>query len=84
MAFELPRLPYDYEALQPFMSKETLEYHHDKHHKAYVDNGNKLAAEAGLAGLSLRRGRQAVVRQATPASSTTPPSTTTTSISGSG
>ena len=43
MAFELPELPYDYEALQPYMSKETLEYHHDKHHKAYVDNGNKLA-----------------------------------------
>ncbi len=46
MAFELPELPYDYEALQPYMSKETLEYHHDKHHKAYVDTGNKLAAEA--------------------------------------
>ena len=55
MAFELPPLPYDYEALQPFMSKETLEYHHDKHHKAYVDNGNKLAAEAGLADLSLTK-----------------------------
>src|ERR1700754_1706360 len=53
MAFELPPLPYDYEALQPFMSKETLEYHHDKHHKAYVDNGNKLAAEAGMDKLSL-------------------------------
>ena len=53
MAFELPPLPYDYEALQPFMSKETLEYHHDKHHKAYVDNGNKLAAEAGMDGLPL-------------------------------
>ncbi len=53
MAFELPELPYDYEALQPFMSKETLEYHHDKHHKAYVDNGNKLAAEAGMADLSV-------------------------------
>ena len=35
------------------MSKETLEYHHDKHHKAYVDNGNKLAAEAGMDGLSV-------------------------------
>ena len=34
MAFELPSLPYDYEALQPYMSKETLEYHHDKHHQA--------------------------------------------------
>eukprot|EP01133_Synstelium_polycarpum_P022976 gene22976-27549_t len=53
MAFELPALPYDYDALAPFMSRETLEYHHDKHHKAYVDNGNKLAAEAGLENLSL-------------------------------
>ena len=53
MAFELPALPYDYEALQPYMSKETLEYHHDKHHKAYVDNGNKLAAEAGMGDLSV-------------------------------
>jgi Fe-Mn family superoxide dismutase len=35
------------------MSKETLEYHHDKHHKAYVDNGNKLAAEAGMEGKSV-------------------------------
>ena len=53
MAFELPPLPYDYDALAPFMSRETLEYHHDKHHKAYVDNGNKLAEEAGLQDLSL-------------------------------
>ncbi len=53
MAFELPDLPYAYDALAPFMSAETLEYHHDKHHKAYVDNGNKLAAEAGMDGLSL-------------------------------
>lgn len=37
MAFELPDLPYAYEALQPFMSKETLQFHHDKHHKAYLD-----------------------------------------------
>jgi superoxide dismutase, Fe-Mn family len=43
MAFELPKLPYAYDALAPFMSKETLEFHHDKHHQAYVDNGNKLA-----------------------------------------
>ncbi|MCB1652112.1 MAG: superoxide dismutase [Alphaproteobacteria bacterium] len=40
-AFELPELPYAYDALDPYMSAETLEYHHDKHHKAYVDNGNK-------------------------------------------
>lgn len=42
MAFELPPLPYAHDALAPHMSKETLEYHHDKHHKAYVDNLNKL------------------------------------------
>lgn len=41
-AFELPALPYAYDALGPYMSKETLEFHHDKHHKAYVDNGNKI------------------------------------------
>ncbi|WP_295897323.1 superoxide dismutase [uncultured Bartonella sp.] len=53
MAFELPALPYDYEALQPFMSRETLEYHHDKHHQAYVTNGNKLLQGSGLEGKSL-------------------------------
>jgi len=53
MAFELPKLPYAYDALAPYMSAETLEYHHDKHHQAYVDNGNKLAAEAGMEGKSL-------------------------------
>ena len=42
MAFELPPLPYDYEALGPFMSKETLEYHYGKHHNAYVVNLNGL------------------------------------------
>ena len=43
MAFELPDLPYSHDALgDSGMSKETLEYHHDLHHKAYVDNGNKL------------------------------------------
>jgi Fe-Mn family superoxide dismutase len=45
MAFELPPLPYAHDALvDNGMSKETLEYHHDLHHKAYVDNGNKLIA----------------------------------------
>ena len=53
MAFELPPLPYDYEALQPYMSKETLEYHHDKHHLAYVNNGNNLLKDSDLAGKSL-------------------------------
>ncbi len=53
MTFELPELPYAYDALDPFMSKETLEFHHDKHHQAYVTTGNTLAEEAGLAGKSL-------------------------------
>lgn len=53
MAFELPSLPYDYEALQPYMSKETLEYHHDKHHQAYVTNGNNLLKGSGLEDKSL-------------------------------
>ena len=45
MAFELPDLPYAYDALAAAgMSQETLEFHHDLHHKAYVDNGNKLIA----------------------------------------
>ncbi len=43
MAFTLPELPYAYDALTPHMSRETLEYHHDKHHQAYVTNGNNLA-----------------------------------------
>jgi Fe-Mn family superoxide dismutase len=42
MAFELPALPFAPDALKPHMSAETLEYHHGKHHKAYVDNLNKL------------------------------------------
>jgi superoxide dismutase, Fe-Mn family len=42
MAFTLPELPYAREALEPHMSRETLEYHYGKHHKTYVDNANKL------------------------------------------
>ena len=53
MSFELPPLPYAYEALQPYMSKETLEYHHDKHHQAYVTAGNNLLKDSGLEGKSL-------------------------------
>jgi superoxide dismutase, Fe-Mn family len=51
--FTLPDLPYAYDALQPYMSKETLEYHHDKHHLAYVTAGNTLLAESNLVALSL-------------------------------
>ncbi len=45
MSFELPDLPYAHDALADSgMSRETLEFHHDLHHKAYVDNGSKLVA----------------------------------------
>ncbi len=45
MAFSLPDLPYAHDALAEFgMSRETMEFHHTLHHKAYVDNGNKLVS----------------------------------------
>jgi Fe-Mn family superoxide dismutase len=54
MAFSLPDLPYAHDALAAGgMSKETLEFHHDLHHKAYVDNGNKLLDGSGHEGKSL-------------------------------
>ncbi|MCV6546098.1 MAG: superoxide dismutase [Cohaesibacter sp.] len=53
MSFELPELPYAYDALGDFMSAETLEFHHDKHHMAYVTNGNNLLKDSGLDGKSL-------------------------------
>ena len=53
MAFRLPELPFAREALGDFMSAETLDYHHGKHHKAYVDKTNALAVEKGLEGASL-------------------------------
>jgi superoxide dismutase, Fe-Mn family len=53
MALELPALPYAYDALGPFMSKETLEFHHDKHHMAYVTNGNNLLKDSALASKSI-------------------------------
>jgi hypothetical protein len=46
-------LPYSYDALEPYMSAETLHYHHDKHHQAYVDMLNKLLPGSGFEGKSL-------------------------------
>ncbi|MBF9020577.1 superoxide dismutase [Rhodobacterales bacterium HKCCA1058] len=54
MAFTLPDLPYAHDALAAKgMSAETLEFHHDLHHKAYVDNGNKLIAGTDWEGKSV-------------------------------
>ena len=41
MAFEVPPLPYGYNALEPYIDEQTMHLHHDKHHQAYVDNLNK-------------------------------------------
>jgi superoxide dismutase, Fe-Mn family len=53
MSFTLPDLPYAYDALQPYMSRETLEFHHDKHHNAYVTAGNNLLKGSELEGKSV-------------------------------
>ena len=53
MTFTLPQLPYAMDALMPYISKETLEYHYGKHHNAYVTNLNKLVADTAFATLSL-------------------------------
>ena len=53
MPFTLPDLPFAKDALVPHMSAETLEYHHGKHHKAYVDKTNGMLAEKGLTDASL-------------------------------
>ena len=62
MAFTLPELPYAYDALQPYMSKETLEFHHDKHHKAYVDKANELIQGTGLENKSLEEAMTAAFK----------------------
>ena len=45
MKFELPKLPYELDALEPFVSKRTLEFHYGKHHQTYVTNLNNLVHE---------------------------------------
>jgi Fe-Mn family superoxide dismutase len=49
MAFSVPPLPYDYDALQSTIDAETMQLHHDKHHQAYVDNANKALEGTDLA-----------------------------------
>jgi superoxide dismutase, Fe-Mn family len=55
MAVILPSLPYATDALAPHISQETLEIHHSKHHRAYVDSVNRLVKDTPLAGLGLER-----------------------------
>lgn len=61
MTFTLPPLPYAMDALAPAISQETLEYHYGKHHKAYVDNLNKLVAGTEFESMTL----EAIIKKAT-------------------
>ena len=60
MAFELPPLPYDRTALEPHISAETLDFHHGKHHQAYVTNLNKQIEGTEFADMDL----VAIIRKA--------------------
>jgi len=53
MSYTLPELPYPIDSLAPHISQETLEYHHGKHHKTYVDNLNKLVPGTEFEGQTL-------------------------------
>ena len=53
MEHQLPELPYAKDALSPHISAETIEYHYGKHHKAYVDNLNRLIAGTEFEKMSL-------------------------------
>ena len=64
MPFRLPDLTFAPDALAPHMSAETLEFHHGKHHKAYVDKTNGMLGEKGLEGASLTE----VIRSLPPSS----------------
>jgi Fe-Mn family superoxide dismutase len=63
MQIALPSLPYPYEALEPHISRRTLEFHHGKHHKAYVEKARTLAKEVRMADLPLELIIQQTVRQ---------------------
>jgi Fe-Mn family superoxide dismutase len=62
MAFELPALPYPKEALEPYTSARTLEFHHGKHHQAYVTNLNNLVKDTPFASQSLEEIIKATAR----------------------
>ncbi|MBK8909566.1 MAG: superoxide dismutase [Rhodospirillales bacterium] len=53
MAFELPPLPYDKSALEPYISAQTLEFHHGKHHNTYVTNLNNMTKDTELSSKDL-------------------------------
>ena len=54
MTFEVPDLPYDYSALEPYIDEETMRIHHDKHHAAYVNMLNGAVEAAGIEGRTVK------------------------------
>ncbi|GAA0535396.1 Fe-Mn family superoxide dismutase [Rhizomicrobium palustre] len=64
MTIQLPELPYAKDALAPHISAQTLEFHHDKHHAAYVTNANKIIAGTPLESASLEEIVQAAAADA--------------------
>ena len=86
MPFELPDLPYAYDALEPHIDAETMRIHHDLHHKAYVDNAN-AALDGNRVGDTPRSSRCSRTstrspRTSAPRSATTRAATRTTRSSG--
>src|SRR5579864_4642144 len=53
MAFEVPALPYDYNALEPHIDEQTMHLHHDKHHQTYVTNLNNALSGHDFANLAV-------------------------------
>ena len=82
MAYEVPPLPYDYDALEPHIDEQTMRLHHDKHHQAYVDKANGALEGTELDGKPIEeviaQPRRASVRQAgrRPQQRRRPPATT--------
>jgi Fe-Mn family superoxide dismutase len=60
MAYELPALPYAYDALEPYISKRTLEFHHDKHHAAYVNTFNNAVNGTDMDAMPLEAAVKAI------------------------
>ena len=88
MAYEVPPLPYDYDALEPHIDEATMKVHHDKHHQAYVDKANAALEGTEWDGKPIEEVLKNLdalpADKQKPPSATTAAATTTTRCSGSG